>query len=126
MSLLKINLDYSSLTFEEALRIEPGNKKIINNYLLSLLVSKQFAKFTKILSSVRKLLSDDEFSKYKALYHKFMKVSGIHQLEIAQRIADKGTPSPNKPGIPLEKTELIQYDENDQFPEEEREMREAP
>lgn len=77
IALMKINLDYSSLTFEEALWLEPGNKKIINNYLMSLLVSKQFAKFTKILTSVKKLLSDKEFEKYKALYHKFMKVSGI-------------------------------------------------
>jgi len=44
---------------------------------MSLLVSKQFAKFTKILTSVKKLLNDKEFEKYKALYHKFMKVSGI-------------------------------------------------
>jgi len=82
VALVKINLDYSGLTFEEALRLEPGNKKIINNYLMSLLISKQFAKFTKILTSVKKLLNEKEFEKYKALYHKFMKVSGIHQLEL--------------------------------------------
>ena len=82
MALIKINLDYASLTFEEALRLEPGNKRIINNFLLCLLISKQFAKFTKILTSVKVLLSDKEFDKYKALYNKFMKVSGISALEL--------------------------------------------
>lgn len=35
LSLMKIgNLEYSNLTFEEALRLEPGNYQVINNYLL--------------------------------------------------------------------------------------------
>jgi Flp pilus assembly protein TadD len=105
IALMKINLDYSSLTFEEALRLEPGNKKIINNYLMSLLVSKQFAKFTKTLSSVKKLLSEKEFEKYKALYHKFMKVSGIHQLELQQRMLPEGSKLKSRGGGPTTKKE---------------------
>ena len=96
VALVKINLDYSGLTFEEALRLEPGNKKIINNYLMSLLISKQFAKFTKILTSVKKLLNEKEFEKYKALYHKFMKVSGIHQIELQKRLGEKLIENPKK------------------------------
>ena len=72
LALMKLmNVQYATLTFEEALRLEPGNKKIINNYLLCLLVGKQFAKYTKILNSVKKLLADKELEKYKSLYKKF-------------------------------------------------------
>lgn len=56
---------------------------------MSLLISKQFAKFTKILTSVKKLLNEKEFEKYKALYHKFMKVSGIHQIELQKRLGER-------------------------------------
>ncbi len=54
---------------------------------MCLLISKQFAKFTKILTSVKVLLSDSEYEKYKALYGKFMKVSGISALELEKRVA---------------------------------------
>ena len=64
LALMKIgNLDYSNLTFEEALRIEPGNPQIINNYLLWLLTGKQFTKFVKMLSNVKRLITDKQYEK---------------------------------------------------------------
>ena len=102
--LMKVG-NYSGLTFEEALRLEPGNKQIMNNYLFCLLIGKQFAKFTKVLASVKKLLSDQEFDKYKQMHHKFMKVSGIHEIELknrlAQNIKSKVHESAPKPGLPM-------------------------
>jgi len=52
---------------------------------------------------VKKLLSDKEFEKYKALYHKFMKVSGIHQLELKQWMHDQVIEGPLKPGAQVSK-----------------------
>lgn len=87
LALMKIgNLDYSNLTFEEALRIEPGNPKIINNYLLCLLTGKQFAKYTKMLASIKRLITEKQYEKYRALHTKFMKVCGIHQSDILQKL----------------------------------------
>mmetsp|Transcript_20461 Transcript_20461/g.23622 ORF Transcript_20461/g.23622 Transcript_20461/m.23622 type:complete len:140 (-) Transcript_20461:28-447(-) len=85
------NLDYSNLTFEEALRIEPGNPQVINNYLLCLLIGKQFSKFIKMLSNVKKLISEKQYEKYRALHNKFMKVCGIHQNELFQKMKDNIT-----------------------------------
>lgn len=89
LSLMKIgNLEYSNLTFEEALRIEPGNPQIINNYLLCLLTGKQFTKFIKMLSSVKRLIPEKQYEKYKALHNKFIKACGVHQEELRQRMKD--------------------------------------
>ena len=87
LALMKIgNLDYSNLTFEEALRIEPGNPKIINNYLLCLLTGKQFSKFTKMLASIKRLITDKQYEKYRALHTKFMKVCGVHQSDVMSKL----------------------------------------
>lgn len=92
LALMKIgNLEYSNLTFEEALRIEPGNSDIINNYMLCLLTGKQFTKYTKMLANIKRLISERQYEKYKALHNKFIKASGIHQEEQRQRMKDNIT-----------------------------------
>jgi len=89
LALMKIgNLEYSNLTFEEALRLEPGNYQIINNYLLCLLTGKQFAKFIKMLSNVKRLITDKQYAKFKALHSKFIKACGIHQEEQRERLKE--------------------------------------
>lgn len=78
LALMKIgNLEYSNLTFEEALLLEPGNPEIINNYMLCLLTGKQFSKFIKMLSNIKRLISERQYDKYKALHNKFIKACGI-------------------------------------------------
>lgn len=92
LALMKIgNLEYSNLTFEEALRIEPGNPHIISNYMLCLLNGKQFAKYIKMLSNVKRLISEKDYEKYKALHNKFIKACGVHQDEMRQRMKDNLT-----------------------------------
>lgn len=89
LAMMKIgNLEYSNLTFEEALRLEPGNPQIINNYLLCLLTGKQFSKFIKMLSNVKRLISEKQYEKYRALHNKFMKVCGVGQGEMMQRLKE--------------------------------------
>lgn len=79
LSLMKIgNLEYSNLTFEEALLLEPGNPEIINNYMLCLLTGKQFSKFIKMLSNIKRLITERQYEKYKALHNKFIKACGVH------------------------------------------------
>jgi Tfp pilus assembly protein PilF len=78
LALMKIgNLEYSNLTFEEALLLEPGNPEIINNYMLCLLTGKQFSKFIKMLSNIKRLITERQYEKYKALHNKFVKACGI-------------------------------------------------
>jgi hypothetical protein len=68
--------DYAWLAFEEAMRLCPGNKKIINNFLLCMLESKHFTKFQNIFASVRKLLTDGEMNIFKNLLVEFKKACG--------------------------------------------------
>jgi Flp pilus assembly protein TadD len=92
LSLMKIgNLEYSNLTFEEALRLEPGNYQVINNYLLCLLIGKQFSKFIKMLSNVKRLITEKQYARFKALHSKFIKACGIHNEEARERMMENLT-----------------------------------
>jgi len=90
LSLMKIrNLDYAFLTFEQALTLEPGNPDILNNYMLCLLIGKQFAKFMKMLQSIKRLISEVKYEKhYKSLYNKFVKACGFQHDDTRSMIKD--------------------------------------
>ena len=59
--LTKINYnDFAKIAFEEGININPGNKIILQNYMLFLLEIKQFEKFTSIMSHAKKVIDVTE------------------------------------------------------------------
>lgn len=61
MALQRINyLDFSKIAYEEGIKLNPGNKTLLHNFLLFLLEIQQFEQFNKVVVHAKRVLDKAE------------------------------------------------------------------
>ncbi|TNV71846.1 hypothetical protein FGO68_gene16407 [Halteria grandinella] len=92
MVLQRINyLDFAKIAYEEGIKLNPGNKILLHNFLLFLLEIQSFDQFTKVQAHAKRVLDKAEIENLTKLRDEYQKALGVVQVAGAVKIVTQNT-----------------------------------